>query len=253
MSPRKGLYTIPRDGNSNCRQQGILVVANQSRIRDLGERLDAHRKHQLAQHPSLTITELYNVLDKLRLGLPLSKADKVIHKQGFVSVLKQIHDDLDAAVCDAYGVPSDQTDDAILEKLVTLNSERAAEEAAGHIRWLRPDFQAPAGRQAATQATLTIEEPEEREAEEAPASPKAKLPWPKTLPEQAQAIRAALAAQRGPVTAQQLAKQFQRARLDRVEELLDTLVSLGQARDLPDGRFIAGIIGPKRKTQARTA
>jgi hypothetical protein len=48
--------------------------------------------------------------------------------------------------------------------------------------------QAPADRQAATQATLSIEEPEEGEAEEALALPKAKLPWPKTLPEQAQAI-----------------------------------------------------------------
>jgi hypothetical protein len=169
------------------------------------------------------------------------------------SVLKQIHDDIDAAVFDAYGWLASLTDDEILEKLVALNAERAAEEAAGGVRWLRPEFQAPTDRGAATQATLSIEEPEAGEAEEAPTLPKAKLPWPKTLPEQAQAIRAALAAQHGPITPAALAKQFQHARLDRVEDLLDTLVSLGQARALPDGRFITGIIGPKRKSPAKSA
>ena len=36
----------------------------------------------------------------------------------------------------------------ILERLVALNAERAAEEARGHIRWLRPEFQDPARRAA---------------------------------------------------------------------------------------------------------
>jgi hypothetical protein len=196
---------------------------------------------------------MYNALDKLRSGQPLDGKDKLINDQGLISVLRQRHEDLDAAVFDAYGWPASLTDDDILERLVALNAQRAAEEAKGLIRWLRPEFQAPAGRQAATQATLGIEEREEGETEEAPALPKVKAPWPKSLAEQAQAMRAALAAQRGPVTPAQLAKQFQRARLDRVEELLDTLVSLGHVRTLPDGRFIAGIIGPTRKPQAKSA
>lgn len=58
-----------------------------------------------------------------------------------MSVLKQIHDELDAAVFDAYGWPVTLTDEEILERLVALNAERAAEEARGLIRWLRPDFQ----------------------------------------------------------------------------------------------------------------
>lgn len=214
-----------------------------ARIGALAEALDQHRKRQKALHPALTLTDTYNVLATLRSGEPLKENDKIVHEHGLVSVLKQIHDDLDAAVCDAYGWPSDLPDDQTLERLVALNAVRAAEESAGLIRWLRPDFQTPAGRQEATQATFEIEEPEERKAEEASALPKAKIPWPKSLAEQAQAVRTALAAQRGPVTPAELAKQFQRARLDRVEDLLDTLVSLGQARDLPDGRFVAGIIG----------
>ncbi len=64
---------------------------------------------------------------------------------------------------------------------------------------------------------------------------KAKQPWPKSLPEQVKAVRAALAAQPAGLTAEQLARSFQRARVDRVAELLETLASLGQAREL-DGR-----------------
>ena len=40
--------------------------ALKQRIRELGERLDAHRKRQQALHPDLTLTGMYNVLEKLR-------------------------------------------------------------------------------------------------------------------------------------------------------------------------------------------
>jgi hypothetical protein len=73
------------------------------RIRDLGERLDAHRKRQQEQYPDLTLTGIYNVLEKLRAGEALTAKDRDIHDKGLVSVLKQIHDDLDEAVLEAYG------------------------------------------------------------------------------------------------------------------------------------------------------
>ena len=79
-----------------------------------------------------------------------------------------------------------------------LERRAPAEEARGQVRWLRPEFQTPAGPQAAIQATFGIEEPEEGEAEEAAALPRTKLPWPKSLAEQAQAVRTALAGQRAP-------------------------------------------------------
>jgi len=60
-----------------------------ARIRELGEELDAHRKRQQAAHPDLTITGMYNVLEKLRSGEALTAKDKVIHEQGLVSVLKK--------------------------------------------------------------------------------------------------------------------------------------------------------------------
>src|SRR5204862_6930347 len=112
-------------------------------------RVTVHRQ----RNPGLTITDMYNVLEKLRSGAALTAKDKVVHEQGLVSVLRQIHDDLDAAVAAAYGWPADPSagsgqalpDDEILRRLVALNAERAAEERRGLVRWLRPDFQNPAG------------------------------------------------------------------------------------------------------------
>jgi hypothetical protein len=141
------------------------------RIRHLAEQLDAHRKARQAAFESVTLTGLYNVLDKLRRGEVLSPKEKVLHEQGLVSVLRSLHDELDAAVLAAYGwsdlgpVPwADEAaravwTEAVLERLVALNARRAAEEAAGTIRWLRPDFQDPARRAereaAAAQAART--------------------------------------------------------------------------------------------------
>ncbi len=62
---------------------------------------------------------------------------------GLIGILRELHDDLDRAVFDAYGWPHNLTTEQILERVVALNAERRAEEGSGLIRWLRPDFQAP--------------------------------------------------------------------------------------------------------------
>lgn len=221
----------------------IATEKQQVRIRSLGEQLDAHRKKQQALHPDLTLTGMYNVLEKLRSGEPLTAKEKTIHEQGLVSVLKQIHDDLDAAVFDAYGWPVTLTDEEILERLVTLNAERAAEEARGVIRWLRPEFQNPAGGKS-IQKTMQVETEEEEEVPATGKKPKtaksqAKLPWPKKLSDQAQAVAQQLQAATKPVTPAELAKSFTRANVDQLAELLETLVSLGKAREVKAGRFSA--------------
>lgn len=203
-----------------------------ARIRELGESLDAHRKRQQAHHPRLTITEMYNVLEKLRAGESLTERERLTHEMGLVSVLKQIHDELDRAVGEAYGWPETLTDEEILEHLVALNSERAREERNGLVRWLRPEFQHPQG---TTQAALDTGD----EASAPAAVRQEKTAWPKTMAEQAKAVRNALAAQTGGITARQLARTFMRANVDRVEELLRTLASLGQAREVGEGRFVA--------------
>ncbi|HEX5285079.1 MAG TPA: DNA methyltransferase [Bryocella sp.] len=53
----------------------------QQTIRDIAERLDAHRKRQQQLHPSLTLTEMYNVLEKLR-ALEASAPKPVILSEG---------------------------------------------------------------------------------------------------------------------------------------------------------------------------
>ena len=40
------------------------------------------------------------------------------------------------------------SNDALLTHLVALNAQRAAEEKAGHIRWLRPAFKNPVANKA---------------------------------------------------------------------------------------------------------
>jgi len=50
-------------------------------------------------------------------------------------------------------------------------------------------------------------------------------------------LRQALEAVAGPVTADTLTARFKRAQPNRVAKLLETLVIVGQARKLPDGRY----------------
>jgi hypothetical protein len=179
---------------------------------------------------------MYNVMEKLRANEALSDKEKITHEQGLVSVLRQIHDDLDRAVFDAYGWPSTLSDEEILERVVSLNAERAREERMGVVRWLRPAFQNP---QSATQTAIDT-----GEGRAAPASEPArrdKAAWPSTLPEQVKAVRGALAAQAGALTPDQLSDMFKggKGRTQRVLELLQTLASLGQAREVQGGRFVA--------------
>lgn len=192
------------------------------RIRQLGESLDGHRKRQQAAHPDLTTTGMYNVLAKLRSGEPLSAAEKVIHEHGLLSVLKKLHDDLDAAVFDAYGWPHDLTDEQILERLVKLNAERAEEERSGLVRWLRPEFQNPSGHKAATQTELATSEASEEESVVATAKA-----WPKKLPEQIAAVRDLLLGQTSAWTAKQVCKQFKGAKSRDVQIVLESLTALG--------------------------
>jgi len=223
---RMGMGNDLRYNRSVCFDPFPFPVTTDSQkrsIRDIAESLDAHRKRQQAAHPDLTITGMYNVLEKLRSGEVLTAKDKVIHEQGLVSVLKKLHDDLDAAVFDAYGWPHDLTDEQILERLVALNAERAAEERRGLIRWLRPEFQNPSGAKAATQEDLaTTDEPETA----APVAATATA-WPKKLAEQIAAVRDLLTKGAAEWTKAEVAAAFKGANKADVEEVLDSLAALG--------------------------
>jgi len=202
------------------------------RIRSLAEELDAHRKRVQAEHPTLTLTGIYNVLEALREGRALTAKEKTIHDQGLVSVLRQLHDNLDAAVAEAYGWPSTISDEEILTRLVALNAERATEEAQGIIRYLRPEYQNPTGT-SATQSGLKLTK--EKSAKTKIGKPSsAKAPWPKPLAERVRLIEEALKAASAPVTAETLAKNFARASVTDIQEILDTLVTLGRIQQSGD-------------------
>ena len=174
---------------------------------------------------------MYNVLEKLRAGERIEGKDKDIYDQGLVGILRDLHDQIDRAVADAYGWPADLSDDDILHRLVDLNRERAAEEARGHIRYLRPDYQNPQG-------TKAQDKGEQTALDIGPKDTTEKAPWPKSLPEQIAAVRAALA-DMGEATPEQVARQFKRGRAGTVQPLLESLTALGQARETDGGRFAA--------------
>ncbi len=244
---RLGVGNDPRYNKSLCFDPFPFPTPTEeqkARIRNLGEGLDAHRKRQQELHPGLTITDMYNVLEKLRASEALTEKDRKIHEQGLVSLLKNIHDDLDAAVFSAYGWPVSLTNEEILERLVALNAERAREEESGLVRWLRPEFQSPKRSAGTAQRMTELDaEPEPKDTPKKPAKGKKtateKRPWPATLREQAQAVRSALAERSAPAEAADLARLFDKARKDRVAELLDTLADLGQVREVEDVFFAA--------------
>jgi hypothetical protein len=124
-------------------------------------------------------------------------------------------------------------DEAVLERLVALNAERAAEEKRGLVRWLRPEFQNPQGGHAPDQVEID-------DAAQAPAATAAKKqPWPKDLPDQVRAVADALAAAGAPLDEAALAAAFSaRGRWrERLPTILDTLVAIGRARRDGAGRY----------------
>ena len=174
--------------------EDLTKIFGEYKSRKFAEELDAHRKRVQAQH-GLTLTGLYNVLEKIRANQPLTDKEKLVHDKGLVSVLKQLHDDLDAAVFSAYGWPVTLTDAEILERLVALNAERAAEERRGVIHWLRPEYQS--GEQKALNLTTKPGKSTGKKAKAPLPRRKTKLAWPKGMAERVQAVQAALHAVAG--------------------------------------------------------
>jgi hypothetical protein len=222
---RLGFGNDPRYNKTRCFEPFPFPDASEpqhERIRFLGEQLDAHRKRCQEAHPDLTLTEMYNSLVDLRAGQPLSTASQTVHDHGLVSVLRDIHDDLDRAVAEAYGWSPELSTEDILFRLVELNAARAAEERSGLVRWLRPEFQSTT----ATQAGLGVEMEEEAQQ---PART-ARLDWPPGLPERVRAVRDYLMQTPAPVAPETVARNFTRARLPEVTAILETLTALGHAK-----------------------
>jgi hypothetical protein len=203
----------------------------QAHIRGLAEQLDAHRKRQQAAQPTLTLTNLYNVVEKLRAGEALSAKEQIINQQGLASVVLSLHQQIDAAVTDAYGWPHDLPDSEVLARLVQLNHERRVEEATGHIRYLRPSYQAP-GQQ------IGIGLPIPARVTSTSIVAAGKQEWPKELAQQMQAIRDSVYKAGVPLDAKQIAASFQRTNAVKIQTLLDTLSALALVRQTSEGTYV---------------
>ncbi len=204
------------------------------------------------------------MLEKLRSGEPLTAKEKQIHDQGLVTVLRQIHDELDNAVLEAYGwgdlsrsvgVPPTSGDipcgrdahtprEELLTRLVALNHERAAEEKSGLIRYLRPDYQNPnaAAAPRAMQGNLAGTETSAQSQISNPLTPllfpwrsprlggsnslhpPSQIAWPPKLPEQVALLRKLLATT--PPDAASLSAHFGRKNKNRTEQIEGILETL---------------------------
>jgi hypothetical protein len=252
---RLGVGNDPRYTKSRCFETFPFPEATEdqcSQIATLAEQLDRHRKECQSEHPELSMTNIYNVLEKLRREEALTDSEKSAYDNGLVAVLRELHDELDRAVFNAYGwndlgdrlvsKPGATTpllekvedhleaEEELLSRLAVLNEKRSAEEQRGTVHWLRPSFQNPTGDRGSDQGELDA----------TTTATKGKLkkrPWPKALPEQMKALRHELVQQSAPVTSAVVARRFVRARTPKVEELLNTLIALGHARVDDKGRF----------------
>ena len=239
----------------------LLGETAKADLAKLGDRLDAFRAARIADVPGLTMTKLYNALERAREveGAPdapsLSDAEKELHRAAQIAVLKDLHDRIDRAVFEAYGwgdlaprivgkpgglTPSllkspdqEAAEEDLLKRLVDLNKARARDEARGVIRWLRPAFQKPrlaakapqpaAGKQVEADLSAIVGQAE-------------KIAWPSDGLEQIKVVRSALGEAEAPISALDLDARFKggRKRKDRIADLLSYMSETGMIR-IQDG------------------
>ena len=187
---------------------------------------------------------------------------RAIHEHGLVSILASLHDELDTCVLEASGwsdlapalvgkpggtLPLDDPDEAqaaaqaeLLTRLLTLNAERAAEEARGLVRWLRPAFQNPSGAKASTSEQIEADLGNALTPGPSLGGRGEKRPRPGESPAQVRAVADVLAAARGPLSIEQVAARFsgRGAWKVRLPQLLETLTAIGQAH-VTDAGYLA--------------
>ena len=212
-------------------------AALRAKIAAVAESLDAHRKSAIDRDVRVTMTGMYNVVTKLRSGAVLTPKERTIHELAACGVLRDMHDELDALVAEAYGWPWPMTDAEILDRLVALHDVRVEEEKQGIVRWLRPEFQVPGQSVVAIPAELSLESATET----ADGVAAEAVPWPAEAVEQIGAIKRLVAA--ASLSVDDATKHFAGAKREIVNRHLETLAILGEVRVVAEGRYEAATVG----------
>ncbi|MBU6122612.1 class I SAM-dependent DNA methyltransferase [Hymenobacter siberiensis] len=224
-----GVGATPRYNKTRCFDPFPFPTATevqQAEIRKLAEQLDTHRKHQQSLHPTLTLTDLYNVVEKLRANQVLTAKEQVIHENGLAAVVLELHRHLDTVVAAAYGWPTDLPDGELLMRLVQLNQQRAAEEAAGVVRYLRPAFQS---KEVDEQLTMGDGFLAATRAEKIGAV--VFREWPAGLAQQMRVVREVVTSASGTLSAAAVAGSFGTSvKVKQVQPLLESLAELSLLR-----------------------
>jgi hypothetical protein len=245
----------PRYNKTRCFETFPFPTLSDAQAKTIGaraEKIDAHRKKQQAAYPDVTLTGLYNVLEKQRRHTPLNAKEKTLHAHGLAAVLNELHNELDAAVLEAYGWQDlagallgqpgaltplvdkpealAEAEETLLARLAALNAERAREEQQGHVRWLRPDFQAPHASGQQTELDTDTDTDASNDAAAPCPTPPQRQPWPSELPQQVAAVAQLLEQANAPMTLEQITACFtgKGKWKQRVPGILEILGALGR-------------------------
>jgi len=125
---------------------------------------------------------------------------------------------------------------------VALNARRAADEARGIVRWLRPEFQDPAHRTAHAAIAAPAEErhgdqPTESVGTPTPLASTNRRAWPPELPEQMRATAEVLSSSAIALSETLIADHFkgQGPWKKRLPQILNTLEAVGRANKIVRG------------------
>ena len=115
---RLGVGNDPRYQKKRCFDPFPFPEApeqDRTTVAEIAERLHAHRAEALGRDEAVTVTGMYNVVDKLRSGETLTPKERKVHELAACGVLRDLHDELDAAVAGSYGWPWPMEEAEILE------------------------------------------------------------------------------------------------------------------------------------------
>lgn len=236
---RMGIDATPRYNKGVCFEAFPFPdppAALRKTIGDIAESIHAHRQAALARHEVVGMTVMYNVVDKLRAGAELTEAEREVHEIAACGTLRDLHDELDRLVAEAYGWPWPEQPAQILDRLVTLHDRRVEEERAGTVRWLRPEYQKPRFAKSSGPTTETQTDSGDEPTARAAARP-APASWPADAVGQITALRALVTA--GTITVDEAVTRFAGARRDIVARHLETLAILGELHAVGKDQYTA--------------